>query len=373
VALALALVVSACGGGETGPPLASVDLRFAPVADLGRPLTFAAHPVTGELFIGQDSGEIMRFREPPKTGAPPLEPLDTPIDLRQMRPRGRRQMLGLTFSPQGDRLFANLTDVDGTSRIERWDVVDGSPEAATQRTLFSLEQPAESHDLGQLAFGPDGYLYVAVGDGGERADLAEGAQDPTTLFGSLLRIDVSSDWEPAPGNPFDGTDGREEIWVYGVRNAFRFSFDRLTGELWIGDVGQEEIEEIHRLPAAGPGKNRNLGWNWVDGTRSRNGRPTPADHYPPLFEYTHDDGCAVVGGFVYRGEAIPGLVGAYVYSDYCAGEVRVLRARGDDVVDQRRYPVPSGTTGVWSLGEDKAGELYVMAESGQVHRLTAAR
>jgi glucose/arabinose dehydrogenase len=250
----------------------------------------------------------------------------------------------------------------------------GSPRG--RRELLRVEDPYPNHNGGHLALGPDGYLYIGLGDGGSGGDPHGHGQDTDTLLGSILRIDPTA--PPADGeygipadNPFAASGGEPEIWLYGVRNPWRFSFDRATGDLWIGDVGQGEVEEIDRLPATNgrdAGRGANLGWNLMEGSEPFEGE-NPAGGVLPIYEYTHDDGCSVTGGYVYRGRAIPALTGAYLFADYCEPDLRAVRVAGDEVVEERSWDL--SLEAIQSFGEDADGELYVLLASGPLLRLTA--
>jgi glucose/arabinose dehydrogenase len=218
-----------------------------------------------------------------------------------------------------------------------------------------------------LAFGPDGMLYMGLGDGGGGGDPHGNGQSTGTLLGKLLRIDVSGDAYTNPeDNPFAGGGGKAEIWAYGLRNPWRFSFDRLTGDLWIGDVGQNSREEID-FQAAGSQGGQNYGWNIWEGTRSFEPVADPPPTVAPVAEYGHEDGhCSVTGGYVYRGSAVPDLRGTYVYGDYCSGVVWGLRPAGD--AWETRELLRAGAR-ISSFGEDEAGELYLVDHGGALHRI----
>jgi glucose/arabinose dehydrogenase len=257
----------------------------------------------------------------------------------------------------------------------------GRADPSTRESILQLEQPQPNHNGGELTFGPDGYLYLGLGDGGGAGDAGDGhapggnGQSLGTWLGKILRIDPTR--EPAyavpPDNPFVATAGaRPEIWSYGLRNPWRFSFDKQTGDLWIGDVGQNEYEEIDRVVATAgrdAGKGVNFGWNRLEGDHRYRGSP-PADADPPVYEISHDTGaCAVVGGYVYRGTKIPGLVGDYLFSDNCDGTIRLL------VPDGARWAMrDSGldAQGVASFGQANDGTLYVVSLTDGVYRVDRA-
>jgi glucose/arabinose dehydrogenase len=263
--------------------------------------------------------------------------------------------------------------------VEEYEIGDDTRiDEDSRRELLVVEQPGPNHNGGQLVIGPDGFLYIGLGDGGGAGDPDDNGQDTEALLGKVLRIDPEAgrDEGPAyaipPGNPFaDGDGGAPEVWLYGVRNPWRVTFDTATGDLWVADVGQGSIEEVNRLPAVGgfdAGKGANLGWNEMEGTRPYNGGENPPNGVLPIHEYGHDSGCAITGGYVYRGEAIPGLAGTYLFSDYCATGIRGLQVDGATVIDTRTWDLP--VEQVQSFGQGDDGELYLLLASGPVLKLT---
>jgi glucose/arabinose dehydrogenase len=238
--------------------------------------------------------------------------------------------------------------------------------------VLFIEQPFANHNGGNLVFGPDGYLYIGMGDGGSQGDPMHNGQNADALLAKMLRIDPRpSNGRPygiPPDNPFiDRPDARPEVWAIGLRNPWRYTFDRETGDLWIGDVGGGEREEID-FQRGGSRGGRNYGWNLMEGTvpQSEN---LPSGLVRPVFEYeTGSDGtCAIVGGYVYRGTGIPALHGAYLFSDYCGGQIRALRHRRGKVLQHRDLGVE--VDGMASFGEDQNGELYALSLAGQVFRI----
>jgi len=235
---------------------------------------------------------------------------------------------------------------------------------------LQIAQPYSNHNGGDLAFGPDGYLYIGSGDGGSANDPQNNAQDLQSLLGKMLRIDVRAadpvggrPYAIPPSNPLAGrADARPEIWAYGLRNPWRFAFDRATGDLYIADVGQNTIEEVNFQPADSPG-GENYGWRPLEGTRPTELDPVPDGTTPPVAEYTHaEGGCSVTGGYVYRGGALPALVGRYFFGDYCSGTIWVL-TRDAAGVWQREVFGQAGFQ-ISAFGEDEAGELYVLSHRG---------
>ena len=302
---------------------------------------------------------------------------------------GERGLLGLAFHPDyqhNRRLFVDYTragagsDLGDTVIAELHASTDGATlDSTSERLLLTVDQPAANHNGGQLAFGPDGYLYVALGDGGGGGDQFGNGQNPDALLGSILRLDV--DGEPAagkpyaipPDNPFVGGGGAAEVWAKGVRNPWRFSFDRVTSQIWIGDVGQGAYEEIDRAPPDSGGLN--YGWPILEGNHcyaADTCEPPPA-YQAPITEYTHADGCSVTGGYVYRGTAQPALGGFYLFADYCSGNLWAIRADAAAPSGGTVAPQLLLATGlaISSFGEDAAGELYLAdLDGGAVYRVT---
>lgn len=283
------------------------------------------------------------------------------LDLRRQVSGGNEQgLLGLAFDPQYARnrfLYVNYTDVDGDTRVVRYRTKGLRVVPGSRRELLHVDQPYSNHNGGDLEFGPDGYLYVGLGDGGSGGDPQGNAQNPASLLGKMLRLDVRK-----PGS-------KPQIVGIGLRNPWRYSFDRLTGDLYIGDVGQGAVEEVDFTPARSPGL-ENYGWNLYEGSqRFEDGQPGPGNLVLPVYEYSHEQGgCTVVGGFVYRGRARPSERGRYVFGDYCSGLVWSLQIRGGAASALRResFVIPELT----SFGEGAAGELYAVSRNGTIYRLT---
>jgi glucose/arabinose dehydrogenase len=357
------------------PPAVSVRLELV-AEDLADPL-FAgnARDGSGRLFVLEQAGRIRVVRG----GRVLPEPF---LDVSgRVSSGGERGLLGLAFAPSfatDGRFFVNYTDADGDTVVSEFRAVDPAADradAASERVLLRIDQPFPNHNGGALAIGGDGLLWIATGDGGSGGDPLGNGQRLDTLLGKLLRIDP----RPAAGapygipadNPFVGRAGAlGEIWAYGLRNPWRFSFDRATGDLWVGDVGQNAIEEVDRWPAGAPA-GPNFGWNTMEASacfEPAEGCDT-AGLVPPVVEYSHDLGCAVTGGYVYRGRDVPSLAGTYVYGDYCSGTIWGL-----DAAAERPTPRVLLQAGVAlaSLGEDEAGEIYVVdLRGGQLFRVVA--
>jgi glucose/arabinose dehydrogenase len=292
-------------------------------------------------------------------------------------------LLGLAFSPDGTKLYAHYTNAEGDTRVDEFAMRKRRADAGTRRTVLAVDQPQGNHNGGQLAFGPDGYLYIGLGDGGAANDEGPGharggnGQSLETLLGKILRIDPAPSGDQpytVPGdNPFvDRGDARPEIWAYGLRNPWRFSFDAVTGDLWIGDVGQSEFEEINFAPAVDgrdAGKGANFGWNRLEGNEPFRGS-APDDAVAPAITHAQNDGWrSIIGGGVYRGSKIPPLRGVYVYTDYYAGDVVGLRSDGNGFT-----PVDLGVdaSDVSAFGEGPDRELYLLSQSAGLLRLDRA-
>jgi len=288
-----------------------------------------------------------------------------------------RGLLGLAFSADGSVLYVSHTNADGDSRLESYALRgDGTADASSKRVLLAVKQPFPNHNGGNVVLGPDGDLYFGLGDGGSANDPENRAQDPDELLGKILRIDPTKRVGGRPyaipaGNPYLSGGGRPEIYLSGVRNPWRFSFDRTTGDLWIADVGQNAVEEVDWFPKGG-GAGRNLGWSGFEGSVSYLDDPgrRPKRSVPPIFEYRHDDdgGCSITGGFVYRGQRIRVLQGAYVFADYCAGKLRALRLGSNGkIIDEGQVGVDIDQP--ISFAQDANDELYALSQGGAVLRL----
>jgi glucose/arabinose dehydrogenase len=352
-------------------------------ATLDQPIAIAPAPEGDSLLVAQRGGVVAEAV--PRGDL--LEVADEPvIDLTEDvgSTDGERGLLGLAVAPDGAHLYASYTRAeDGASRVDEFDLARTDTgwraDPSTRRTLVAVDQPYANHNGGNLAFGPDEMLYLGLGDGGAGGDPEGRAQDPSTLLGKLLRLDPTAEPPVPADNPFVGDDplgARDEIWATGLRNPWRFSFDADTGDLWIGDVGQDSTEEIDLLPAAdGGGRGANLGWDLYEGDQAFDdadpapGAASEGPFVPPVFTYGHDQGCSVTGGVVYRGDAIAELRGTYLYSDLCASGVRSLR-RSDDgtwVAAQ----LTDGPEQIVGFAQDADGEVLVISLAQGVFRLRA--
>jgi glucose/arabinose dehydrogenase len=326
---------------------------------------------TGRLFISEQAG---RVRVVGAGGALDPQPF---VELSgRITSGGERGLLGLAFHPgfaTNRRLFVDYTRIgDGATVVsELRGSADGSrADPASERILLLVPQPFANHNGGQLAFGPDGYLYIGLGDGGSEGDPNGNGQNRNVLLGKILRIDVDAAHPSGSGyaipsdNPYASLgaapgDGRPEVWAYGLRNPWRFSFDRLTGDLYIGDVGQNAWEEIDRQPLDPPG-GANYGWNLREGDHCfRTCDPTGL--IEPIAEYSHKVGCAVTGGYVYRGTAQASLQGVYIFGDYCSGRLFTVHTAGGSTT---AMTVADTSLNISSFGEDEAGELFLVDLGG---------
>jgi glucose/arabinose dehydrogenase len=327
-------------------------------AGLASPLFVAgAGDGSDRLFVVEQGGRIRILRDGRLLAQPFLDIAE------RISAGGERGLLGLAFHPGfgGDerRFYVDYTDLRGDTVVAEYLATD-EPDLAdpdSERILLKVDQPFPNHNGGALAFGPDGKLYIATGDGGSGGDPQDNGQRLDTLLGKLLRVDV------------DRVGAGPEIWAYGLRNPWRISFDRLTGDLWIGDVGQGAWEEIDRAKA-GEGARANYGWRLMEGRHCF--RPsTGCDQSGlvlPIAEYSHEDGCSVTGGYVYRGDASPALRGVYVFGDFCSGTIWGLAAGGPDL--QEPFVLAQTDHAISSFGEDEAGEVYLTdLASGEVLRI----
>lgn len=364
------LASAGCMAAENGLPLRRArGLALETVASgLEDPVYLTAPAGDPRLFVVEQSGRIRIIRD--------RSVLPRPfIDLIALVGYGgERGLLSMAFHPryaQNGYFYVNYTDRSGDTRVERFRV-GSDPDVAdpsSRQLVIQIDQPYANHNGGHILFGPDGMLYIGMGDGGSGGDPHGHGQNRSTLLGDLLRIDVDSGSPYAipPDNPFASSPGmRGEIWAWGLRNPWRFCFDPPAGLLYIADVGQNQWEEINVVGAREPGLN--FGWNRMEGAHCYRSSCDPKGLVQPAVEYGHGDGCSVTGGFVYRGSRIPGLLGHYVYADYCQGWIRSFLWRGGHVIQHRQWEIPNPGS-ILSFGEDSAGELYVLTGNGRVSRL----
>ena len=334
-------------------------VRLVKVAEVDAATAMAVRPDDTTIYVAEQEGRVVAVHD----GAVGDRPV---LDLRRRVTAGGEQgLLGMVFAPDGDHLYVHYTDAAGNTRVEEYPVAaaaDGALTANTtrRRVLLRIRDRESNHNGGQLAFGPDGKLYLGMGDGGGAGDQGVGharggnGQSEDTLLGKIVRIDIAR--------------RRGEICDLGLRNPWRFSFDRANGDLWIGDVGQDAWDEIDRLEYPDI-CGRNLGWNVFEGREQY--RPGQIDDaVEPVAVFSHDDGyCAVIGGYVYRGTEIPKLRGWYVFTDNCDGRLRALRIDPDGSV--RRARLGALVDEPSSFGEDDQGELYVLSQTAGLLRVVA--
>jgi glucose/arabinose dehydrogenase len=413
LALALALLAAACGNDDSADPvgdtttttstteadpdpteptdttepsdevdsvedLSDSDIALTEVVELEQPVALATRADSDHLYIAERTGRVVVVE---RSESGPGTVIQTLVDISgETTTESERGLLGLTFDPDGDRLYLSYTGPEGTTLVDEW-IMDGDEiDDATRRTIYAIDQPFPNHNGGQVAFGPDGLLYLGLGDGGGGGDPLDAGQDPDTALGSLVRIEPTEagdlPYTVPDDNPFADGGGAPEVWAIGLRNPWRFSWDRATDDLWIADVGQNQIEEINLVmsPDDGspPGRGANFGWAIFEGDQPFDGGPEPENYVPPIYTFGHNPQCSITGGYVSRGDALPGLRGVYVYSDFCDPRIHLLLQRDGEVVETRALDtsVPGG--GVTSFGEGPDGELYVMSISGGVFRLDPA-
>lgn len=358
-------------------PVQSIALEQLPVRGMEK-ITALTHAFDERLFVLEQVGRIRIVENNEVLSQPFLDIRD-----RVGSAASEQGLLGLAFHPDyatpGARheghFFVNYTDYSGDTHISRFSVFPDDPYRAdpnSEAEYLFVDQPYANHNGGSLAFGPDGYLYAGLGDGGLSNDPLKAGQDLTTLLGKVLRLDVSSvdgAYAIPADNPFVGVEGaRAEIWAYGLRNPWRLSFDRATGDLFIADVGESSYEEVNFQPAASPG-GENYGWTIMEGSYCRsNGTCDQRGLVLPIFEYDHSQGCSITGGYVYRGRQYPELTGNYFVSDYCSGIIWRLFHDGTRWLSN---PLMDSDLIISSFGEDVHGEIYALNYwNGGIYRLT---
>jgi glucose/arabinose dehydrogenase len=349
---------------EVGDP----QVEFATIAELNGPVDLAWRPGDPTLYVVGQVGIVTAVDA--GSGA-----ARTVLDISDLTDAsGEQGLLGLDFHPAGDRAYVNYIDGNGDTVISEFAVgADGTFDRGSERVLMNVDQPYGNHNGGDLATGPDGMLYIGLGDGGSGGDPERRALDLGTLLGKISRIDPTPTgdlpYTVPPDNPFVGTEGAlGEIWSIGLRNPWKFTFDPVTRDLWIADVGQNQFEEVDVVPAPADGtvagRGVSFGWSAYEGDTRFNTDQPAEGHVAPVLTYSHGaDGCSISGGAPYRGAAIPDLWGGYVYSDYCSGKVWVLDLAGARNLELGT--VESVTAVV--AGPDQ--ELYVLSANGSVNRI----
>ncbi|MDG2211178.1 MAG: PQQ-dependent sugar dehydrogenase [Acidimicrobiales bacterium] len=360
---------SSDSGSPTEEELGSVSLAINEVGrSSGRLSALASIPGTDVFLLAELSG-IVRQMSVAEGGEISLsEPV---IDLSWgISQEGEGGLLGIAVAKDGSEVYLSYTDLDMKSKVIAYTLDCHTPIAGTSRELLSMQQPLTTHNGGNLVIDNEGRLLIGFGDGGGADDPMDYAQNLGNWFGAILRIDPKSDipYGIPVENPFvDQSEIKPEIIVWGLRNPWRFSIDEVTGDLWIGDVGQYIVEEVSRIPQSELSSGTNLGWPAFEGGR-RTGKPRPLEHRLPDIWYNHDDGrCAVIGGLVYRGTEIPSLYGSYIYSDWCDGRIRLVAVQEDGSIAtaQTSLLVPQ-ITGFFQ-GRDR--EVYVLGFEGGIYRL----
>ncbi len=362
------------GGAALSAPSGSTIKLTPVVSGLSNPLLItSAHDGTGRMFIVEKNGKI-RVLDNGSLVSGSL------LDLSGAVSKGNEQgLLGLAFHPDfasNRKFYVNYTNTSGNTVVREYKTSISNPNkvaAGSGRTLLRIHQPFTNHNGGNLVFGPGGYLYIGMGDGGDGGDPGNRAQDKSKLLGKMLRIDVDGRtghkaYGIPKSNPYVGKPGKNEIFMRGLRNPWRFTFDRSNGNLWIGDVGQERYEEIDRTPN---GNGANLGWRVMEGYRCY--RPSSgcdtSGKKKPVLVYSHASNgrCAVTGGYVYRGSNIPALRGWYVFGDYCSGEIWAMSATASDHAS--KILLRNSSALISSFGQSAGGELYVVDLGGTIYRI----
>ncbi len=381
-----------------------IPLRLIQIAELPQPLAMAVRPGEEALYVALRDGYVVRLSaEGASIDSASVENIrqQTVLDMsNRVITHGELGLLGIAFSPDGELLYTSSNTIapDKNSELIEWPVSDEGDISTEGRLVLSHKQPFAQHNGGDITFGPDGYLYFPFGDGGGQGDPLRTGQDPSGWLGTILRIDPRLGTGKAAGEPYsvpadnpfaDGELGAPEVWLWGVRNPWRISFDSATGDLWVSDVGQDEVEEVTRLPAVSvrarsdgadasgdggggdsadsapggytiAGKGANLGWSAYEGSEPFWSQTEPDGHVRPTHEYRHDvDGrCSITGGYVYRGERIGGLEGVYLFSDHCDGVIRGFTSEAGAV--SLELTAPHTFRRVTSFGQGPDGEIYVM-------------
>jgi glucose/arabinose dehydrogenase len=380
---ALAALAAGCGGGgnssssatsavvgtQAGGSAERVTLQK--VGDFDQPDYVTQPPGGQDLYVVEQSGIVRIVRGGQVLSKPAIDISDEVTDA------GEQGLLSIAFPPDFQRsrvVYAYFTGTDQDQHVFRYSVrPDGTFDEASAREILHMADFASNHNGGSLVFGPDGYLYIGTGDGGLEGDPHRNGQDLGSLLGKLLRIKPSTAGGPPytipADNPFRNRPGaRPAIYSYGLRNPWRFSFDAKTGALIIGDVGQNTLEEVDYVPQGG-GRGANFGWSAFEGTDRFNTDQTAPNAVPPIFEYSHDHGCSITGGYIVRDRTLSALYGRYIYADFCAGDLHSLVPAIPHARDDRSLGLHVSSPS--SFGEDEDGHIYVTSLDGPVYRLVA--
>ena len=349
----------------SGAPLGDPVVALTKIDGFDQPVEVAFRPTDGATYVVEQDGLIVMLTNGQAGG--------TALDMTDLtNADGERGLLGLAISKDGALAYVDYTNNDGNTRIDEYTVnADGTFDKSTRREVLGFDQPYPNHNGGDIDFGPDGMLYIGTGDGGSGGDPDRRALNMSEWLGKILRIDPhpsgGAGYTVPPDNPFVGVDGaRPEIWSFGLRNPWRFSFDRSTGDLWIADVGQGQWEEVDVGWAAdGGGRGLNFGWSAMEGNHRFNDDQSTDGVTAPIHEYEHiGNDCSISGSALYRGAAIPALVGYYVFADYCSGQIRALQIADRAEVKQ----VALGTVpAVTAISEGPDGELFVASQNGSIY------
>ncbi len=362
-------------------PLATIKVKLTPVATMSQPIALSARPNDDALFLADKAGRIRALR------AGIIDPTPVLDIVKKVTSENERGLLGLAFKPDDPaRLFVDYTDLKGNVTISEFPFDGTRADPAKERVLLSIPKPFNEHNAGSIVFDAAGKLLIPIGDGGGSGDPNNNAQRTSVLLGKVLRIDVNPSADGRPygiptDNPFVAKTGaaaisgkkatsgaRGEVWAYGLRNPWRISVDRSTGDVWVPDVGENTYEEINMVPAGKTGMN--FGWKLREGKRAYLKGSKPIGAVDPLYDYPHKDGrCAVAGGFAYRGTKIVGIQGWYIFGDVCTGQINALRPDG-----AAWTPLSLGArlSYLTAFGEDNSGELYALSLEGAVVRLDPA-
>ncbi len=342
---------------KTSTTTPKLGVAMTPLGKFDAPVATAIRPRSAGITVAQKGGLVRLLNDDGTISSTPIVDIstDTTSD-------GEQGLLGLVYSPDGTQMYLDFTDTSGKSHVDRWTLsANGIADPASRTQILSQDQPYANHNGGNVVFGPDGALYIGFGDGGSGGDPENRAQNPATYLGKIVRVDVAT--------------GDKEIFMTGLRNPWRFSFDPETRDMWIGDVGQNRWEEVDMLPAPATGsepggRGANLGWKLLEGTHKFSDGDT-SGMTQPVWDYPHDGGnCSVTGGVMYRGTAVPKLTDKYVFADYCQGSLRVLTPHGSGRADVEQIDLTIDKP--VSFGYDASGEILVVSLSGTLYRLVAA-